>query len=110
MPFLGHVRRSERPVKVSVVAVLGSALPLSVDFRLLLVNRNEKGIPAFEAQLVEVGPRNDQSQIVAFVDHLDFQNTAHGIPYAIRGYKTSGFIEFQNTLDSVMKLSLRESY
>lgn len=60
---------------------------------------NEKRVSSRNPQLLEVRLWDDKSNVVSFVDHLDFKYTAHRIPYAIPRYKNCGYVMMQKGLD-----------
>lgn len=57
------------------------------------LNGDEERISPRNSQLLEVGPRDDQSYVVSFVNHFDIVHTAHRIPYAIPRYKNCGLLQ-----------------
>lgn len=63
---------------------------LSVYSRVFLLYCHEKGVPLPEAELLEIGPRNDQFQTVSLVDHLDIQNATHSRTFGLGAYKGYG--------------------
>lgn len=66
---------------------------LLLGFSSFSLYRNEKGVSSRNPQLLEVRLRYDKSNVIPFVDHLDFKYTAHRIPYAIPRYKNCGLLQ-----------------